>query len=319
MKKSWTSAINGLLGREDYWHPRVLPRDDPGAGRALYPFDFRSKADYEGPFDSSGVLLVDFGSRGTVPFAIDIAQFCLALMEKGVNAPLSPWDVAKLNAQLAFLASAVEQGPGGLIRQRGWTRGDVAWQSALTQGLVISVFVRSVLLGHTGNERIDVALRAEEAFYRPLHNGGVVGVGPCGGPFPEETPAATHVLNGGIFALWGLEDLQAIRPRDQRRDLIRSILEEMEHAMPSFDCMGGWSLYDLDKRCVPNAASWFYHNVHIQQLRVLGARHGDPWWRWHLRWAHAATRTRACAAHSIKLIHRLMLRSEPVFKLELGH
>ncbi len=81
------------------------------------------------------------------------------------------------------------------------------WMSAMAQGEVASLLVRLHLA--TSEERYaDGARRAIKAMLIPVSEGGTL-VEKDGLPFVEEYPTAkpSCVLNGAIFAIWGLRDV----------------------------------------------------------------------------------------------------------------
>ena len=81
------------------------------------------------------------------------------------------------------------------------------WASGITQGQGASLLVR--LNAETGDADLARAARlALEPLLTPQSSGGVCGE--LGGrPWPEEYPTSpeSHVLNGAIFALWGMRDV----------------------------------------------------------------------------------------------------------------
>ena len=92
------------------------------------------------------------------------------------------------------------------------------WPSAMAQGEGASLLTRLYLA--TGDERYAAAARrAVRAMALPSAEGGVQAQ-LDGRPWPEEYPTdpPSFVLNGGIFALWGLYDVgAALRDADAAR------------------------------------------------------------------------------------------------------
>ena len=142
------------------------------------------------------------------------------------------------------------------------------WPSAMAQGEGASLLTRLHLA--TGEERwADAARRAVAAMALPSSDGGVqASLG--GGAWPEEYPTdpPSYVLNGGIFALWGLYDVGAgladegvTREFEQGADTLAANLHRWD--------TGYWSRYDLFPHPVMNVASSFYHALHTSQLESL--------------------------------------------------
>ena len=73
------------------------------------------------------------------------------------------------------------------------------------------------------------------------------------------------VLNGWIFALWGLYDYNCVVPAEERyRDLFDKSVRTLTEYLPRFSSVY-WSRYDLGG----STASPFYHDLHIAQLQVM--------------------------------------------------
>ena len=140
------------------------------------------------------------------------------------------------------------------------------WLSALTQGNVISVFVRVYQL--TGESAyLQAARRAVRTFELDILDGGVSSLLASEDIFFEEVAAypAAHVLNGYILALFGLYDYVALTHDDAVEALIRRSLTTFHEIIDAFDA-GYWSRYDLlHKHLVP----LFYHALHIVLLKAL--------------------------------------------------
>jgi heparosan-N-sulfate-glucuronate 5-epimerase len=130
------------------------------------------------------------------------------------------------------------------------------WVSAMAQGEAASLLVR--LERATGEERYGEAARRALAAMpmAPL---------PDGSPFPQEYPTepASHVLNGGIYALWGLHDAGAPERFEAGLDALLQNLDRWD--------TGSWSLYDLYPHPIRNWASLAYHELHTVQLRAMTA------------------------------------------------
>jgi heparosan-N-sulfate-glucuronate 5-epimerase len=145
---------------------------------------------------------------------------------------------------------------------------DPPWPSAMAQGECASLLVR--LHRETGDERFaESALRALRPFGTDSAAGGVRALLE-GRPFYEEYPTQppSYVLNGGIFALWGLLDVAvALDDAGARRDFEEGV-DTLAALIDRWDT-GWWSRYDLFSHRAPNVASFAYHELHIEQLRAL--------------------------------------------------
>lgn len=176
-----------------------------------------------------------------------------------------------VDAVSTWLANALE--PSGAILFRFPLRGtynvSLPWVSAMAQGEAASLFVRaSAALGRP--ELLDAAVQA----VRPLIDGheGVVVTTPEGAVLEEyPTMPPSHVLNGWIFALWGLYDV-AQAPTESRAAaaLFEASTDTLAARLRLYELPGGWTRYDLFPHRIPNIASPFYHALHVAQLRALG-------------------------------------------------
>jgi hypothetical protein len=142
------------------------------------------------------------------------------------------------------------------------------WLSALAQGEAASLLVR--LYVETGTEEFgDAALRALKPLRIPSTEGGVrAQLG--GRPFPEEYPTSppSFVLNGAIFAMWGLHDVAIGLDDSDSARAFKDGVDTLAINLHRWDT-GSWSRYDLFPHYVANIASPGYHALHVKQLRVM--------------------------------------------------
>lgn len=145
----------------------------------------------------------------------------------------------------------------------------------MSQGEAASLLLR--VYGETGREElVEAALLAMQPFRLPVERGGVVSDTPAGHLFAEEYPTipATHVLNGAIFAVWGVHDVAQALNDGEIRSLHDELYTGLLASVAAFD-LGYWSRYDLFQEPPVNVASSFYHDLHINQLDALGRLYGD--------------------------------------------
>ena len=146
------------------------------------------------------------------------------------------------------------------------------WQSAFSQARAINILLRGYQL--TGNEDwADLAKLALQPFTLPVEDGGVTSMIKTA-PFYEEYTAElpTMVLNGMIFALFGIYDYLRVFPEDKiAAELFKTGIQTIEDILPVYD-LGYWSRYNLCQ------AEWYpeidpatiqYQRLHIAQLKVL--------------------------------------------------
>jgi hypothetical protein len=142
------------------------------------------------------------------------------------------------------------------------------WASGIAQGQGASLLVR--LHAETGDGELAAAARlALSPLFTPQAEGGVCGE-LAGLPWPEEYPTTpqSHVLNGAIFALWGIRDLAVGLEDDEASEQFEHGLHSLATNLHLFDT-GRWSLYSLFPHPLRNRASSFYHDLHVNQLTAM--------------------------------------------------
>ena len=143
------------------------------------------------------------------------------------------------------------------------------WISAMAQGEAASVLVR--LHHETGDDRYaEGALRVLPPLSVDTPDGGTRAY-LDGGPWLEEYPTdpPSYVLNGGIFAIWGLYDVAVGLGDERARREFESCAETLHRNVHRWDT-GHWSRYDLFPHpFMVNVASLAYHALHINQLRAM--------------------------------------------------
>ena len=97
----------------------------------------------------------------------------------------------------------------------------------------------------------------------PIENGGVAISNEEELIFKEYTERPV-VLNGWIFALWGLLDYIKVTGDKAIQEAYDKSLATLERYIPHYD-LGYWSRYDYSLR----TASPFYHKLHMDQFAVM--------------------------------------------------
>ncbi len=254
-----------ILAGKSYWHlPQGLGMHYvPGELRGYFN-DLSRKTQYPGPIDDHSIPLVVL-SNG------DKVYFPTTIFHKG----LGHWDL--------WLASDRQDEAhwDGFIKAAQWAvenqddRGGWAiWSqldsqcyspySAMTQGEGISLLVRAYSITKS-SEYMECAGRAFDLMLLPVDEGGVCRNTEQGlilEEIPLESPKT--VLNGWIYALFGVIDLSLVDPSQKVKSTLESASEALCRLMPQFDA-GYWSYYDT----AGTLSSPFYHRLHIAQLQAL--------------------------------------------------
>ncbi|HEU5243436.1 MAG TPA: D-glucuronyl C5-epimerase family protein [Gaiellaceae bacterium] len=144
------------------------------------------------------------------------------------------------------------------------------WFSAMAQGQIASVFVRAASRDESAAETALGALRPLLDRAEPFVVETKVG------PVLEEAPTATPslVLNGWIYALWGVRDVAVGLDSAEAAALFDESVQALLATLDEYDT-GWWSRYSLwaDGR---DLAKPFYHRIHVAQLEALHALTGIP-------------------------------------------
>ncbi len=138
-----------------------------------------------------------------------------------------------------------------------------------------------------------------------MKDGGVAFTDESGDLWFEEyiVSPPTHILNGFIWASWGIYDYFLATKDASAQELFSRAVRTMLHNLDRYD-LGFWSRYEQSGTRLPMVASPFYHQLHILQLRVMHRLTGDDKFarvadRWE-SYAHSrANRTRALAYKSV--------------------
>jgi hypothetical protein len=147
----------------------------------------------------------------------------------------------------------------------------------MAQGQAASLLVRAAAsLGRP--ELVDDAFRAAA----PLLDGtgrlvASTREGPVLQEYPTEPPA--HVLNGWIFALFGLFDVSAVEDSERSATAAEAFTAgaaTLSARLPRYELAGAWTRYDLYPHPLPNVASPFYHRLHAELVGALARLHPDP-------------------------------------------
>lgn len=156
------------------------------------------------------------------------------------------------------------------------------WYSAMGQGHAISVLARAY--HHSGGDPqyLQAAVAGLKPFRVSSQNGGVLAMFLNQLPWYEEYPTqpSSFVLNGFIYSLLGLYDLQTVAPSDvaaEAADLFKRGMRSLKTLLPLFDT-GFGSVYDLRHFTLgtaPNLARWDYHATHVNQLLLLATIDSD--------------------------------------------
>src|SRR5574337_375793 len=214
----WRRIFPAYLGKASsqltFWHDHPKLNDRAfGVGLGGYYQDFSEKADYRGPYDHSGIPLLDYGGNiGKQYNPIAIAQYGLG------NYDFYRCDKADERRQkflraADWLVANLEVNAAGVPvwhHHFNWeyrTPLKAPWYSGLAQGQGISLLVRAFQETDEVGYLI-AAQKAFQAFTLGIHEGGVNDRDEAGSLWFEEylVDPPSHILNGFLWASWGIYD-----------------------------------------------------------------------------------------------------------------
>lgn len=270
-------------GYLNFWHERPAVSEGINSQElGPYYMTFQDKAGYVGPKDKDGVILFDYYfdiGRKYNPLAI--AQYGLGhwnlYLETSDKKHL---DIAKIQAD--WLVSNLENNDFGIPVWKHKFRWhykkylEPGWFSAHSQGTGISLLAR--LYKETGEQKyLETARRAFASFNLSMDKGGVKFLDEKNNTWLEEylIDQPTHILNGFLWALWGVWDYYLLTKDNNALTLFNRCFITLEENLPRYDA-GFWSLYDLSEQAMKMVASPFYHKLHIVQLKIMSILTREP-------------------------------------------
>lgn len=267
-----------------FWHekPAVSDKITSNDLKGPYYMTFYDKANYNGPKDKDGVILFDYYfdiGRQYNPLAV--AQYGLGhynlYLETRDKRHL---DIAKIQAD--WLVKNLENNNFNIPVWKHKFRWhykkylESGWFSAHSQGTGISLLGR--LYKETGEQKyLEAAKKAFSSLNLEIKKGGVKHVDESGNIWLEEylVEPATHILNGFLWALWGVWDYYLLTNDEKAKNLFNACVKTLKENLARYD-IGFWSLYDLSEQTLKMIASHFYHSLHIVQLKATHIISDEP-------------------------------------------
>lgn len=297
-----------------FWHDVPLLNPNAQAGRlGEYYMAFIQKAGYRGPHDASGIPMLDYHGRIGLQYnPIAIAQWGLGNYDLFQRTGRPDCEEKFLKAA-DWLCHHLEQNLFGVSvwnHHFDWEYRELLkapWYSALAQGQGISLLLRAH--ADTGKAHYrEAADQAFESFLKPTEQGGVAYSDEAGDLWFEEyiVSPPTHILNGLLWALWGVYDYSLATGSEAAEDCFARGLRTLRANLDRYD-YGFWSLYELSGTRLPMVASPFYHQLHIVQLRVMHRLTGDDFFAKNAdRWAgYAQNRIKRSRAFCYKTAFKI--------------
>ena len=251
-------------------HQRLGQHFVPGRLAGYYN-DLSHKTEWQGSVDHAGLPLLRAPGGKRVHHPIVLFQKALGHWDSWLGSQerqsAQHW---RSFLQIARWALDSQDGNGGW---ETWSRLGISGAlpySAMAQAEAISVLVRAFSV--TGEEAyLQGARRALSPMLVPIEKGGTSWLA-SEGLILEEIPfrVPKTILNGWIFALYGLYDLTIADDSSDAREALEATLSALLARLHMYDA-GFWSYYDTSG----TLASPFYHRLHIAQLEALELSHPE--------------------------------------------
>ncbi|MDY6949971.1 MAG: D-glucuronyl C5-epimerase family protein [Thermodesulfobacteriota bacterium] len=275
-----------------FWHGEPLVNEGSSAeGIGEYYMPFIQKANYPGHYDDAGIPLLDYHGR------VGLRYNPIAIAQYGLGNYNLYRRTRKENRKSKFLCAAdwlaqnlekTAHGTRVWHHHFDWEYRDklkAPWYSALAQGQGLSLLIRA----HQETRKDSYLQAAHEAlhtFKKDVKEGGVSYIDRKGHVWFEEAIVnpPTHILNGFIWAMWGIYDYFLYTADGEARMLFREGVETLKANLSHFDA-GFWSLYEQSGTRMKMLASPFYHKLHIVQLKVMHKlTHDEVFQYFAIRW-----------------------------------
>lgn len=247
----------------------------------IYPIDWRGLEDFAYDFDADGIPRVDYGAPIGLRYnAITTAQWGLANLQKAAGNDESARAQALRCAEwLVKNAQPWKHDVLAWVYDYGFELYGPypPWISGMAQGEAVSLLLRCHQL-EPRQEFLRVSHGAVRAFLYEFEDGGVTAKFSDGSIFFQEYPVEppVHVLNGGIFAFWGVYDYALFFEDRAMMNLAQGFLETLRRHWRKWD-LGYWTRYDLYR--VKRPASAMYQELHVRQMQALAELFNDELFR----------------------------------------
>jgi len=240
-----------------------------------YYLDFSSKIPYPGVFSNEGIPLYSFQGRELIIHPTVVTQYAFGLYEKLY---LNNFKDDDLKNKFLRMARWIYHNSADVKGGKGWLinieynpeyRLVNPWISAMAQGQAISVLTRASQLLED-EKYVWQAEMALGPFNFEVKDGGLINYFNSI-PVYEECPTPHKpmvVLNGFIFALFGLYDLILLNGNETAKQLFTQGIDSLLRILPYFD-VKNWTRYYLFDYPNKYYSSYTYHILVTQQLKAL--------------------------------------------------
>ena len=140
------------------------------------------------------------------------------------------------------------------------------WIGGLCQGLAISALIKAYNK-YDKKIYLNTAKKTFNCLNRSTEDNGCTFIDKNGYMWIEEYPVIPHphILNGFIYALFGVHELYEVTKSKHAKKLFDDSLRTLEKYLYKYD-LGYWSKYSVTEKY---PATEYYHGVHIKQLSAI--------------------------------------------------
>jgi heparosan-N-sulfate-glucuronate 5-epimerase len=261
---------------EEYKHIKLTLGDtslDEKLG--IYYIDFRDslihyESDFYGDKDANGIPLSGVGKDATY-YPIVVAQYGLLLHAQYLKEN-SDSAFQKMAHCVSIICELMKLENETIVWRHNsfYDRFNLkpGWASAMAQGQCMSLLLRWHQITND-HKYLNYANQAYEFMKIPSSEGGVRAWDKEGNVWLEEYPSTdgpSCVLNGFIYALWGLYDLYRVTGNSEVKEDIDRCVITLKNCISNFD-VGYWSIYD--QYTFELVRYYYQKNVHVPQLCAM--------------------------------------------------
>ena len=223
-----------------------------------YYSDLRHKVAGAMLIDEKGVPYNETNRGNTVYFAITIFQYGLGAYDLYLETKEEQYKQKFFDAVEWAVKNQLEDGAWNAF---GWSTPEAPF-SSMAQSEGASLLCRAYVETQK-KDYLSAAIMAVKFMLRPVEDGGTAYY--KGNTITlEEASDELTILNGMMFSIWGLYDVCLLTSEPGLKEKLMRTVRTLTVLLKRYD-RGYWSNYDLEK----TIASPFYHDLHIEQLKVM--------------------------------------------------
>jgi len=226
-------------------------------------------------FDENGIPSIDYGKIDDIKIGIQknpvtISQQTMTYFNQLQKKPTNQIKEKLLNCANWLVTNSVRVKNYSLLYYNfSWPTYNLEkkWVSAMAQGLAIQALIYAHKIVQD-KKYINTAKLFLNSFYVETKDGGVTYKDTSDRWWYEEYASKLgkqpRVLNGMIFALFGINDYNCYQKDPDAEFLFQQGIKALKNDLPRYDYGKGYSYYDVLQRPAGK-----YHKIHVEQLEQL--------------------------------------------------